>query len=364
MEQNNFDQLLEMVGKTKEVFENKEFKIYFYLPDFKNNTLFFICNIYNQIKNLKELGYNCVVLSDKNDYKVPEWLEKELRDVNVITLENSPKIEAHDFIVVPEFAMPFISELAKQQGATQNVVLHVNAYEDILNTMPVGARWQDLGIVDVIVNSPPMEKYVTRLMGHPLRTHVIPIVVSEKFKNTEKEKRPYVAVMARDEGQFHRFFKEFILKYPMLKFISFVYLKGKPRNEFANILNEAAFAVWIDEVASLGSFPLECFRTNTPLVALRPKLPQEFHTKGYGIWANSRMEIEDYMNQLLTYWLEDQMNEGGENSPNSHFEKAYEYSLQFNDENQKNALKNTWEKLVGDRIQIAEEFLKEQTQKQ
>ena len=60
------EQLNEIIAKLN----TKDFSIYFFTLDTKGNPVAGVANIYEHARVLTDLGYNAVILHEKNDYKL------------------------------------------------------------------------------------------------------------------------------------------------------------------------------------------------------------------------------------------------------------------------------------------------------
>ena len=49
-------------------------------------------------------------------------------------------------------------------------------------------------------------------------------------------------------------------------------MSGIPREEFAKELSKSFLSVWIDELSSFGTFPIESMKCNTPVIGKIPRL--------------------------------------------------------------------------------------------
>jgi hypothetical protein len=60
------------------------------------------------------------------------------------------------------------------------------------------------------------------------------------------------------------------------KFITFKELRGIPKAQFAEELGKSCLAVWIDDQAGFGTFPLEAMQSGTPVIGKIPNMVPEW----------------------------------------------------------------------------------------
>ena len=102
------EQLTEIITKLN----NKDFSIYFFTLDTKGNPVAGVANIYEHAKILTDLGYNAVILHEKNDYKlqgdiegmgISDWLGDDYANLPHTSIESQTlSITAQDFLIIPE----------------------------------------------------------------------------------------------------------------------------------------------------------------------------------------------------------------------------------------------------------------------
>ena len=81
-------------------------------------------------------------------------------------------------------------------------------------------------------------------------------------------------------------------------------MRGMSRSEFSQALDECAVAVWIDSIASFGTFPIECMKSKVPVVGLVPDLTPEWLTEKNGVWSNNKLTMVDTAAGVMKNWLE------------------------------------------------------------
>ena len=330
----------DLVKSSIESIDNKDFGIYFFTMDTKGNPMASVANIYEHVKVLRDLGYNAVVLHEKNDYVPVNWLGEEYSKLPHASIESgSLKINPQDLVVIPEIYSNVIEQLAKLPG--YRVVL-CQSYDYILEMLPPGKSWRDFGVKRCITTSETQKNYIDNLFSNTIDVNVIPVGIPEYFKPTDKDKKPVVAVMTRDQRDLVKIFKSFYLKYPHLKWVTFRDLRGLPREVFAKELSEACVAVWVDDIAGFGTFPIEAIKSNVPVIAKVPNLVPEYFTDKNGVWTHDVNTIPDLISNYVQTWLED-----GE--PDELYENMSKTKDLYSMEEMSNKVKEVYEKIFSER---------------
>lgn len=346
--ENQVSQLKDVIGNL----ENKNFKLYFFTLDTKGNPTAGIANIYEHVKMLNELGYNSYILHEKNDYKlrgdengqgVADWLGEEYANLPHASIEGQELlISPADFIIIPEI---FSNIMDQVKGFPCKKIVFSQSYDYLLELLPIGKRWDlDYGFNDVITTSNKQADYVKSHFPS-VKTHVVPLSIPEYFKPSGKPKIPVVAVLTRNAGDATKLAKSFYLQFPIYKWVTFKELRGLSRQKFATELEKCCLAVWIDDQAGFGTFPLEAMKCNTPVIGKMPNmLPEwmeniepngEISVKNNGVWTNTTLNIPELIATYLKIWLEDAV-------PSDLLESMEESRGQYTVEAQKQSVENVY----------------------
>ena len=134
---------LEVLGKIKNAISqlnSKENKIFFFCMDSKGRAMGSIATIYEHAKILKELGYNVIILTEKNDYTKPgSWLGAEYDELTHQSSESEGTvISPQDFIILPEVYGGILEQL---KTANCEKVIFTQAYDYIFELMKPGETW-------------------------------------------------------------------------------------------------------------------------------------------------------------------------------------------------------------------------------
>ena len=367
-------QLKEVIGNL----ENKNFRLYFFTLDTKGNPTAGIANIYEHVKLLNELGYQAYILHEKNDYKlvgdengfgIADWLGEEYAKLPHASIEGQElMISPSDFIIIPEIFSNIMDQV--KSFPCKKIVLS-QSYDYLLELLPVGKRWDfDYGFNDVITTSKKQAVYVKSLFPS-IMTHVVPVSIPEYFKPTGKPKIPVVAILTRNAGDAAKLAKAFYLQFPIYKWVTFKELRGLSREKFATELEKCFLAVWIDDQAGFGTFPLEAIECNTPVIGKMPNmLPEwlesvepngEVTVKNNGVWTNTTLNMPELIATYLKIWLEDAV-------PSDLLEGMAESRGQYTTENQKQSISEVYGAIIENRtselkitLEKFEDTLKETT---
>jgi hypothetical protein len=318
-------QLQEQIKQGKSVLEklnNKDFTLYFFTLDTKGNPTAGIANIYEHVKTLNSLGYKASILHEKNDYKlkgdengngIAEWLGEEYASLPHASIEGQQlNISPSDFIIIPEI---FSNIMDQVKGFPCKKIVFSQSYDYLLELLPIGKRWNtDYNFHDVITTSEKQARFVNSLFPS-IRTHVVPVSIPSYFKENEQPKIPVVTIVSRNHGDAAKIAKAFYLQFPVYKWITFKELRGIPRRQFANELAKSCLAVWIDDQAGFGTFPLEAMECNTPVIGKMPNMIPEwmetkdeegnYMVKNNGVWTNTTLNIPELIATYIKVWLED-----------------------------------------------------------
>jgi glycosyltransferase involved in cell wall biosynthesis len=339
--------------------ESKEFNLYFFTLDTKGNPTAGIANIYEHVKMLTELGYNAHILHEKDDYRlvgdengdgIADWLGAEYAELSHHSIEKQNlNISPADFIIIPEI---FSNIMEQVKGFPCKKVVFSQSYDYLLELLPIGRRWSDYGFNDVITTSEKQADYLKNLFPN-INSHVVPVGIPEYFKDSDKPKIPVVSILTRNHGDAAKIAKSFYLQYPIYKWITFKELRGLSRQDFASELGKSCLAVWIDETAGFGTFPIEAMESNTPVIGKIPNLvPEWMETtdeegnpmiKNNGVWTNTTVNIPELIATYLKIWLEDAI-------PSELLENVKESQGQYTMAKQKEALTSVYATLVNNRL--------------
>jgi hypothetical protein len=247
---------INVVKSAIESMDKKEFGIHFFTMDTQGNPIASVANIYEHVRILRELGYNASILHEKNEYSPVTWLGEEYTEIPHISAEGSElKINPQDIIIVPEIYANVMEQLAKLPGYR---IVMCQSYDYILEMLPPGKSWRDYGIDKCITTTQEQKTYIDNLFSNP-----------------------------------------------HLKWITFRDMRGLPKDVFAKDLSESCLAVWVDDIAGFGTFPLEAIKCDVPVIGKVPNVVPPYFSDKNGLWTHDLNTIPDLISNYVQAWLED-----------------------------------------------------------
>jgi hypothetical protein len=295
------------IEKSIENLKNKKSVIYFLVQNTKGNAKASITYIYKMAYTLHKNNHSVVILHEKSDYVgVSSWLSSEYMEIPHKSIEQENlNIAPEDFIIIPElygFVMPQIKNLP-----CGKIVL-CQAHDYMLETLQPGQSWSDLGFLKCITTSEFMKEHISNVM-RSASIDIIEPTISEVFKPNGFPAKPIIAVHSREQRDTLNLIKNFYLKFPQYRWITFKDMRGLSEKEFAQTIQDCCLAVWIDDSSSYGTFPLEAIKSNVPVLGLVPNLFPHWMNEENGLWVNNKVQIVDFVADYLQNWLEDNVNE-------------------------------------------------------
>jgi hypothetical protein len=351
----------EQVNSVISKLESKDFNLYFFTLDTKGNPVAGVANIYEHVKVLNELGYKAYILHEKNDYKkfgdddqngVSDWLGYEYANLPHVSIESGVlNVAPQDFLIIPEVFSTVMQQKEVRALPCKKIVLSQSP-EYIFELLPLGRRWTDFGFNDAITTSEKQANYLKTLFPS-LKTHLVPVAISNQFKPNKKPKLPIVVLHTRNQSDVTKITKSFYLQYPIYKWLTFKDLRGLPKAQFADELSKACLSIWVDDQAGFGTFPLESIECDTPVIAKIPNTTPEWmeevdengtvSLKYNGIWTSSTNNIPELISTYMKLWLEDSV-------PQDLLDGMGETKGEYSEEKQADKIKEVYGSLVGERI--------------
>ena len=369
---------LENIKNSIEKIKTKDFGIYFFTIDTKGNPVAGVATIYEHVKTLRDLGYNAQILHDKNDYKIredengmgiAEWLGEEYASLPHVSIESQKlQVGPSDFVVIPE---AFASIIKQTVNFPCKRIVFLQSYEYIFEMLEIGEGWEQYGIKDVITTNESLSEYVKSIF-RGVSTQIIPVGIADYFTKSDKPKIPTIAMSARDKRELLKIVKIFYQKYPHYRFVTFRDMSGLPRQEFAKELGTSFLSVWVDELSSFGTFPIESMKCGTPVIGKIPRMVPEWmgtidqngtlNLNDNGIWTANLNSIPDIIATMVGLYLEDAL-------PENITEGMKEYETKYTTEEFVKTLTDVYERTFANRIvelettytQLSEKELTEET---
>lgn len=298
--------VLKLENSIKNIKE-KNSKLYLIVQDTKGNAKASVAYIYRLGMSLKNLGYNAVMLYEKPDYTgVGEWLGYEYDELEHQSIEGQElKVSPEDFLIIPELFGFVMSQVSKLPCG--KIVLS-QSYDNTVETLQPGETWAQLGFFKCVTTTEKQKEYMESIMRQ-VSYDVLEPFIDVKFKKSKFPPKPIIAVHSRDQRDTINLIKNFYIKFPQYRWITFRDMRGLSEEDFAKGLNEAFASVWIDNISSYGTFPLESMKSGVPVIGLVPNMTPEWMNEDNGVWINNKIEMVDYVADFLQNWLEDNVSE-------------------------------------------------------
>ena len=367
VQSNDLDKL-DKIRKSLTNILNKNSKFLFTIPD-TNNPIASVYEMYFHATVVKKMGYKVFILVEKGDYVIPNWIEKELTDFEHIPMAD-PKLTVgpEDIMVIPE-VFSNVMEQTKNLPCLRVGLLQSVDY--MMNALIPGMDWSSFGIRDIITTSESLEEWVEVFQGKgKFNIQKYNVGIPDYFKKTNTPKKPIISVVGRNANEISKIVKLFYSKYPQYTWVTFdpMLTKSKPpqqmrRIDFAKRLETNFAAVWVDRIASFGTFPLECMKVGTIPIALTPDLIPDYLVErdeagnpvnikdGAGVWTEKFYDIPVLIAEILVKFLDDSIDD-------KVFESMESIVEPYTQENSEKRLTEIYQSYVDSRIALFENALK------
>jgi len=280
---------------------SNEHVIYFLVYDTRNNPRASVKYIYDMALTLKENGSNAKILVEDKTYTgVKNWLGDKYDSIDVLTIKDDRvEIKIEDVIVVPEYYSNVLENLSNIKCTK---VMLVQQKDYIFETLPIGSRWSDFGFDKVITTTDSSKKYITDLFKES-NVFIVPPIIGENFKSSDKMSKPTVAISCRDRSINKKLISEFYIKYPHLRWINFKDMNQLTYEEFSDALRDCMVSVWVDDDSTFGTFPLESMKSGVPVIGKIPKTEPDWLGEN-GMWTYDETKITEILGKFVMAWLE------------------------------------------------------------
>lgn len=298
-------ELIEKIKGSITNIEQKKHKLYFFVQDTRGNAKASLSYMYEMALTLKNDGFNVIMLHEKNDFiPVTSWMGESYGELTHQSVEGTNlQISPEDIIVVPEI-FGYIMEQVKNLPCGKIVLCQ--AYDHMLETLNPGVNWNQLGFMKCITTSETQKESIEKIMKR-ITIDIVEPVIYESFRKQELPPKPIIGMVSREQRVGINIIKQFYLKYPQYRFFTFRDLRGLSREEFANTLQDCFLGVWVDPTSGFGTFPLECMKSNVPVLGQIPYLKPSWMTEKNGVWTDNPNHMVDIIADIVQTWLEDNM---------------------------------------------------------
>jgi hypothetical protein len=313
----------EQIDKVRESLlriSNKKSKFLFFVPSAPNPSAS-VYEIYYHAYVVNQMGFEVRMLTDSVDYEIPDWIEEELTQMTHEPMESARlSVAPEDVMVIPEI----FSNVMEQTKNTPCIrVAFLQSIDYMVNGLVPATDWSSFGIKHVITTSQNMKDFVDEFYGKKFDIHVYNVGIPKYFYDDGSPKRPVISVIGRNPNEISKIIKLFYARYPQYGWVSFdsMITESKPpralrRKEFAERLRKNFASVWVDRIASFGTFPLEAMASGSIPVGIVPDLAPEYlletdkegneqYVENSGVWTNDMYALPLLIGDTLTSFLED-----------------------------------------------------------
>jgi glycosyltransferase involved in cell wall biosynthesis len=334
--------------------ENKNSSFLFFVAGTPNPAAS-IYEIYFHAKTVKNLGYDVKILTDSKDYKIPEWIEKELTDFPHQSVEEVKlTVGPEDVLIIPEI---FSNVMEQTKNLPCIRVGLLQSVDYMINGLMPGVDWKSFGIEKIITTSDNLKDLVHEYYGKNYDVKVSNPAIPEYFKYNGELKRPVISIVGRNPNEIAKIVKLFYSKYPQYSWITFdsMFTDSKPpqpmrRKDYAERLKKNFAAVWVDRISSFGTFPLECMAAGTIPIGLVPDIQPEYlldedgePKENVGVWTNDIYAIPILIGDVVTKFLDDTIGD-------EIIETMSEVASKYNVENATKKLGDIYQELLNERL--------------
>ena len=351
---------------------NKKSKFLFCVPESQSPSAS-VYEIYFHATVVKSMGYDVYILVEKGDYVVPTWIEKELTQFKHIPMSD-PKLTVgpEDIMIIPE-VYSNVMEQTKNLPCARIGLLQSVDY--MINSLIPGTDWKSFNINDVITTSETLKEWLETFYGiGKFNIKSYNVGIPDYFERSDVPQKPVVSVVGRNANEISKLVKLFFSKYPQYSWVTFdpMLTKSKPpqqmrRVDFAKRLQGNFAAVWIDRIASLGTFPLECMKSGVIPICLKPDITPEYIlertsgdtgsvvkiAEGAGVWTDNFYDLPVLIGEVLVKFLDDAI------SPDL-YASMEKLSEKYNQENSQKQLTEIYQGFVDARLALFIQALPQQ----
>lgn len=275
--------------------------IYFLVYDTKNNARASVKYIYDTALTLKDNGHNVKLLVEDKSYTgVKGWLGDKYDTLEqLIIKEMKVGLNVDDVIVIPEYFSNVLEQLSHFKCTK---VLLVQQKEYIFENLPIGSRWSDFGFDRVITTTESAKKYIHEYFPESL-VFVIPPIIDDIFKPSDKLKKPHIAISCRDRLINRKLISEFYLKFPQFRWFAFKDMVQLSYEEFAVALQDCMVSLWVDDESTFGTFPIESMKSGVTVVGKIPRLEPDWLGDN-GMWSYDTDKLVDILGSYVAAWVD------------------------------------------------------------
>jgi hypothetical protein len=358
---------IEKIKIAVDALKNKKSKFLFCVPE-SQNPVASIYEIYFHATTVKKMGFGVTILTEKGDYVPPTWIEAELTAHEHMSMSDPKLTVGPDSVMVIPEVYSNVMEQTKDLPCLR--IGFLQSVDYMMNSLIPGTDWKSFGISNIVTTSEMLREWVRMYYGNKFNVKTYKIGIPEYFKTTDFPQKPIISVVGRNPNEIAKLVKLFYTKYPQYSWITFdpMLTKSKPpqtmrRVDFAKRLRGNFAAVWVDRIASFGTFPLECMKSGVIPICLKPDIMPEYMIERdengvankvnneAGVWTENFYDLPSLMGEFLIKFLDDSI-------PQSVYVAMSKVASKFNVEESEKELMKTYQEFVDERITFFENALK------
>jgi predicted peroxiredoxin len=354
VEVSQIDKLKTSIEKIK----NKQTKFLFFIASTPNPAAS-IYEIYFHATTVKNMGYSVKILTDTAGYTLPDWIEKELTDIPHESMEQAKlTVGPEDVLVIPEI-FSNVMEQTKNLPAIRIALLQSVDY--MINGLMPGVDWKSFGIEKIITTSQNLKDVMVEFFGKSYDIKVYNVGIPDYFKANGELKTPVISIVGRNPNEISKIIKLFYSKYPQYSWVTFdsMLTDSKPpqpmrRKDYAERLKKNFAGVWVDRIASFGTFPLECMAAGTIPIALVPDLPPAYilddegePKENIGVWTSDLFALPLLIGDVVTKFLDDSIS-------NEVIDTMTEIVSKYNQKDAAKQLEEIYQGILTERLELFE----------
>lgn len=315
----------QILSKLEESISNlskKKFTINFFVVDTKGfqntNTRF----IYETAKDLIDNGYQCAMLYQQEtefnekgeEVEVPfigveSWMGKEYSEIPHFSINSDNiKVSPSDFLIIPEL---FTNVMAQTTKLPCKRIVLFQKLDHVTEFIPFATTLSDYGIMDVITTTNSQAEEIKEIFSN-LNYSIISPSIPDYFREPLEPKKLIIGVVIKDTQKLKKLVKQFYLRYPEYRWVSFVDIKNKSREEISNDFRDIAIVVWVDEETYFGYSAIEAIKSGCIVIGKIPKtIPDWMYNDDKtgispsGVWYDNEKDVYRLLSHTIKLWLDD-----------------------------------------------------------
>ena len=323
---------------------SKKNKLLFFVADSKGTPIGSLAYIYGIAYQLKQMGYNVFMLYAEKDFVgVHDWLgEKYAKLPHLNATKDILDVAPCDILFIPEL---YSSVMGETKNLHCKKVAILESFNYMTELIPFGATWESMGVHDCITTSDALKERLLEVFPN-VKTYVIRPVIEDLFKeNNSGIKQLIVNIVTKEERYVNGVVKTFKWRHPEYGFVTFRYINGKSREEFAKYISEGEITIWLDYETDFGYSALEAMACGNIIIGKIPEnapewmVTEEGKLRDNGVWFYNMRQLPDILANVIGAVLH-------ENIPQELHDEVDKTLNMYTQEGQNNDIKEVIEKNI------------------